>query len=57
MQSFNQFVSNSLFFLIINIVVWKHIIKALNKSAPNVTSAAKTAAANKALSVIAKLFK
>ena len=57
MPSFDTFMSDSLFWLVVTIVGWTYIFKALHKSAPDVTSAAKKAASAKALSVISKLFK
>jgi hypothetical protein len=57
MQWFNNFMSDSLFYLLVAMVGWSYILKALKKNAPNVTSAAKDAAAKKALSMISKFLK
>jgi hypothetical protein len=57
MPWFNNFISDSVFYLMVTVVGWTYIFKALNKSAPDVTSAAKKAASAKALSVISKLFR
>lgn len=57
MSLFADFMTNSVFYTMIAIGGWVIIFKSLNRNAPNVMGAAKKAAANKALNVIANLFK
>jgi biopolymer transport protein ExbD len=57
MQTLNNLVSNMLFYLIVFMVAWSYMFKAMKSKAPNVTNAVKDAATKKALSFIFKLLK
>ena len=57
MKALNDFMGDSIFYFAFALIGLVYILKALNRNAPNVTGAAKKAAANKAVSVLSRLFK
>ena len=57
MKALNDFMGVSIFHFGFALIGLVYILKALNRERPNVTGAAKKAAANKAVSVLSRLFK